>query len=125
MNNDPGDNIRRELARRLELAGFLLVSEIRRNLNRSQPYVRTGPGGQNFRGLDPSRPGEFPKKLSGQLIKSIAHTVDANKLVLTVGTAIKHGKFLEHGTRRMDPRPWLVRTYTTVRDRISRLLGGR
>jgi len=120
----PTDRLKQQLGDRLDRCGFLLVSEIRRNLNRAQPYTRYGSGKQYYRGLDPSKPGEYPRKLSGQLLKSIAHSVDRSNLVLTVGTGIKYGKFLELGTKKMAARPWLFRTYHVIKQRIINVLRG-
>jgi phage gpG-like protein len=114
-------DLQKELVDRLNRAGLHLVSEIRTRLNVSQPYKRSG---LHFRGLDPSRRGEFPRKLSGQLLKSIASTVDAQELVAIVGTALPHGKFLEFGTTKMAARPWLYRTYQDVEDQLARILVG-
>lgn len=96
----------------------MAVSEIRQNLNTAQPYKRTGSG---FTGYDPSKPGDFPHKLSGQLQKSIAYSVDEQELTCTIGTAMKHGFFLEMGTRFMAARPWLTRTVQSLHGKIAAL----
>ncbi len=120
--SDPIEALKREVNKSLHKAGVMLVSDIRKNLNTAQPYVRRG---SSFRGMEPSRPGDFPRKLSGQLLKSIAYVVDEVNMVLTVGTNIKYGRFLEFGTRRMTARPWLLRTYQAAQQKIAALFGAR
>lgn len=120
--SDPIEELRKEVNKSLHKAGVLLVSDIRKGLNVAQPYVRRGSA---FRGLEPSRPGEYPRKLSGQLLKSVAYVVDEAQMILTVGTNQRHGKFLEFGTKHMKPRPWLLRTFEAAKDKIASLFGAK
>jgi hypothetical protein len=80
----------------------------------SQPVkmqmTETGGGTQRRRvGLDPSKPGEPPKKVTGHLQRMIMHELDRSKGKARVGTNVVYGKFLELGTRIMRRRPWLSR----------------
>lgn len=112
-----------ELQRGLTRAGFYLVSKMRANLNTAQPYRRyTGKSAVYFRGLDPSRPGQFPKKLSGQLVKSVAFSV--GELSMTAGTAIPWGRWLQTGTQKMAPRPWLSMTWEREKSAVGRIILG-
>lgn len=54
-----------------------------------------------------SAPGEFPKTDRGQLVASLFFKVAADKLSAFFGTKLAYGKYLEYGTTRMAPRPWL------------------
>jgi hypothetical protein len=116
--SDPIQDLEKEVVKALHKAGAMCVSELRTNLNNAQPYQKYG---SRFVGLDPSKPGDFPKKLSGQLLKSVAYSVDEQELSVTTGTAIEHGKFLELGTSRMQPRPWLFRTVQGLYPKIAGL----
>src|ERR1700722_1098243 len=100
-------SVEKEYVRRFTKAGVYFTSKTRGYLNVSQPYKRSKSG--KHRGLDPSKPGEFPKKLSGQLHWSIIWDLDQKKMILTVGSNLKpYPKFLQISTRFMRARPWLT-----------------
>lgn len=62
----------------------------------------------NDHGGVPSLPGNPPNTQTGTLHKSITRTVaEAGKVL--VGTAVEYGPYLEFGTSRMAPRPWIRR----------------
>ncbi len=44
------------------------------------------------------------------------------ELSATVASRLKHARWLEFGTRRMAPRPWLKRTLDEMRPTISKLV---
>lgn len=58
-------------------------------------------------GANPSKPGEPPHVQRGQLRASVA--TETERLTTRVGTNQKKGRWLELGTSRMAPRPWLRR----------------
>jgi HK97 gp10 family phage protein len=66
-----------------------------------------------------SAPGEFPKTDTGQLVSSLFFRVGADKLSSYFGTKLVYGKYLEFGTSRMRPRPWLRPTFMALRDKIT------
>jgi len=105
--------IRTEAANRLEGAGMFVRGKARENISRAQPtrLAHSRATGESYRvGLDPSAPGEFPKKVSGRLRLGVAYEVDRERLEARVGTNVPWGKWLELGTRLMAPRPWLLKT---------------
>lgn len=53
-----------------------------------------------------SAPGEAPAVQYGDLIRSIAW-IRIEKLTRRIGTNQKYGRYLEFGTKRMKPRPFL------------------
>jgi hypothetical protein len=55
-----------------------------------------------------SAPGEAPANQSGDLAKSVDYIV-RSPYEMTVGEEMEYGKFLEDGTRRMKPRPHLIK----------------
>lgn len=119
-------NIERNLERNMKAAGFWFVSWIRVALNRAQPRRRYSGVHVTYKGLDPSRPGDrFPKKLTGQLIRSIAFNV--GNQTLTVGSGLNYAGFLQQGTRFMQARPWLTSAYEDCKDQIARIIltGGK
>jgi hypothetical protein len=116
--------VRAQLEKNFTKAGIYFASQMRGYLNRSQSYRKDG---KRYTGLAPSAPGEFPKKLTGQLQKSITWELDKRKLVLTVGSNLRgYPSYLQKGTGRMKPRPWLTLSWAKDQDRIGKLLtGGR
>lgn len=58
----------------------------------------------------PSRPGEPPRVDMGRLRSSITHEIvsELRGIVGRVGTNVKYGRYLELGTSKMLPRPWLI-----------------
>ncbi len=117
--------IEAEHKKNLARAAIHLKAKCREYCNRPQEYERTkGPKGVHYKGLDPSQPGEFPKRVIGDLVRSIAHEPAPDKLNWKVGTASIVGLYLEFGTRKMAARPWLSQTLLLERDNIMRILEG-
>jgi len=74
-------------------------------------------------GLNVSKTGnEHPQIKSGELLGSITHEVGDGEVV--IGTNVKHGKYLEHGTSRMPPYPWLFPAVEMKRNEIKETLKG-
>lgn len=57
----------------------------------------------------PSNPGEAPNKQTSNLADSI--TVKIAGTTMAVGTGVDYGAWLEFGTSKMEPRPWLKPSY--------------
>jgi len=57
-----------------------------------------------------SAPGEFPAVQQGWLLRSV-QWVNAGRLRRHFGTNRKQGRWMELGTKRIRPRPWLRPTY--------------
>lgn len=72
-------------------------------------------------GAGPSAPGSYPKSKTGRLERSISVVLtEAKRTTAIVGTAQLHGRFLEFGTAKMQPRPWLM---PSVEDAITQVTG--
>ena len=63
----------------------------------------------NGRRHQASAPGEAPANLSGRLMRSVDYVV-RGFTQMEFGDRVPHGRFLELGTDRIDPRPHLSRT---------------
>lgn len=110
---------------RVNAAGRVLRDYIRVKLSRSQPVRRrVSEKGVTKVGLDPSRPGEYPKKVTAHLRNTVQSEYDPSRKVARVGTNTKYGKYLELGTRKMARRPWLSRAVRESRGLIQRVLSG-
>jgi len=122
-----------EQEKRMRLAVVLIQGKVRQLINRGQKKRRSG---NRYVGLDPSKPGEPPKKLSNLLFTSIATEVIRQKrqVIGVVGTNVKYARRLELGFvgtdrlgRRINqaPRPYLRRAMLENRDAVSRILRGK
>jgi len=83
-----------------------VVGEMKKAVNRSQPVIGSG---KNMRGLDPSKPGEPPKKVTSQLQSSLTYKVDYQMGGFVrglVGSPLGTAPWLEFGTEKMAPRPF-------------------
>ncbi len=94
------------------------------------------PGTQRF--YIASAPGEPPAKATGRLRESVVGTVDYEGLNIVGYVGIREGeqvpdskvtvgdyaKWLEYGTKRMEPRPWLRPSFEKSEDKIKGILGG-
>lgn len=71
------------------------------------------------RDAEVSAPGNPPNKDLGTLAQSISFEVDRQALTAVVGTNLLYGKYLELGTTKMLPRPWLLPAFEAHRDEIA------
>lgn len=108
----------------LEQAGEMVRNRAVKNINTG---IRTGAeytrgGKKGYR----SKPWDFPKSDTSELVKSITVSSDISGkgLSVTVGSraSAPHGYWLEFGTTKMLPRPWLGRSYHQEKDNINRFI---
>ena len=102
--------------RRLKKAAIHFVNQTKKNIGTKGSKCGKNTGGR-------SNPNEFPKLECGQLRNSM--TFEVKKLKALAGTNVKHGKFLELGTSRMSPRPFLRPTLKAERGRIKKIIAGK
>lgn len=109
-----------EIERNMRATTVFVRDEVKKKLNRGQP-TRTLPSGSII-GLDPSKPGEPPKKITSQLQNSITTRVTTTRreIIGEVGTPLKKGFWLEFGTRQMAARPYLRPTIAENKRKIGR-----
>lgn len=73
-----------------------------------------------------SAPGEPPANDTGDLQKSIMSKMDSivpSKPAAVVWTDLKYGKYLEFGTEKIEPRPFMTPALEQNRDKFPRALG--
>lgn len=72
-------------------------------------------------------PPEHPQIQTGRLRSSIIHQVisNPNEIITEIGTNVTYGKFLEFGTSRMPPYPWLFPAVEEKRKDIVDALKGK
>jgi hypothetical protein len=69
-----------------------------------------------------SLPGEPPRVENNRLRTSISSIPSRREGVVRVGTSVPYGRHLEYGTRRIAPRPWVLRSYTAARDKMNAVI---
>ena len=90
-----------------EEAGELLRNEVVRTLSSSR---------------SPSAPGQPPGVVTGTLRNSIFANVritGKNRATIEVGTRVKYAGFLEYGTSRMAPRPFMRNSIAKITPQIN------
>lgn len=122
----------RAVERRSKAAAIYLSAQVRADISQAGTLRLTGGVGRNRRGrftrltvynFTHSAPGNPPYKQKGHLRRSIAWELVG--LRARVGTNLRYGRYLETGTRRMKPRPYLTRNLRVHRDTLARLLTAR
>jgi phage gpG-like protein len=106
--------------------GMMLHGAVVNSLSKGQPTKRVG---KRLVGLDPSKPGEPPRKLHGLLANSIDYRkkVDKRRVELFIGANTKYARALEFGNpkSRLKARPYLRPAIEKNRDKaIKRLVKG-
>ena len=70
-------------------------------------------------GSGSSSPGSWPKSKTGRLERSITVILKkARNTTALVGTDQLHGRFLETGTGKMEPRPWLLPAFEEAKGTV-------
>ena len=70
-------------------------------------------------GSGASAPGSAPRSKTGRLERSIAVVIKrAKNTTALVGTDMLHGRFLELGTGKMEPRPWLMPAFEEAKGTV-------
>lgn len=69
----------------------------------------------------PSAPGQPPRKRTGWLQRNVVYQADRAAGTVKVGVTVnaRYGAFLEAGTRRVRPRPFLLATLDRMRPQLE------
>ncbi len=124
FNDDVLTDLEKKLGQNLERAAIYLKSKIKENLNTTgEPYLASeGPSGRHYKNEDVSAPGEFPHKMLGNLQRSVAHAMEADKSKAYVGSNLAYALYLEVGTSKMAARPFFRPTLLAEADAIAKIL---
>ena len=120
-------------SQRLEMACIHLVNRCKENLSkpgrtRKEVSITRGRNAGKTKTVwgalhsAPSTPGDFPAKQTGALRSSVAYTIDKTNLTAVVGSSLRYGRYLEFGTMKMAPRPWLLRTLKEESAKINQIM---
>ncbi len=94
-------------------------------------YYFTGPDGKLRQGRkrdkphQASAPGQYPASDSGQLASSVAFILKDGGNTALVGTNVKHGAYMEFGTSKIAPRPWLLPSFERAKIGVEKELRAR
>lgn len=109
---------------------YAAAQEVRNETLRTLSGNRTGrtyrvPGTQVT--YTASAPGEAPAVQTGQLRNSVRDRVysEGKSVKGEVGTELMKGLWLEKGTSKMAPRPWLERSFDNSLERVKEILSRR
>jgi len=110
-----------ELEKRISKSITKLHSFTKMMVSKNQPTRRTG---NRKRGLNPSRAGQYPKKVTGKFAKSLKKKMRHNAYFIE-GKFFSDGLlgiWLQMGTRNMDPRPWMSKALKSMEAPIRRII---
>ena len=109
-------DVEKEVMKNLWAAAIFLQSRLREKINRGNPAP----------GDNPSAPGEAPKKRTGNLQDNVLIKADKGSLRITVGLGLNadYGIWLEFGTSRIAPRPWIRSTWEESKAGVMALASG-
>jgi len=113
---------RKQIETNMGMVVQMLRGDVIISINVSQP---TTGAGKARRGSDPSKPGEPPKRVEGDLVRSIVADVRSTPSRITGAYGSTQGakaKALEFGTRFMAARPFLRPPLLRRRNDIKRIL---
>ena len=77
--------------------------------------------GKRWKPHQASAPGEPPAIDNGELAQSINFQVKDNGTVGEVGSDKKHSLYMEYGTSKIKPRPWLKPAFKNSKDKITEI----
>lgn len=86
--------------------GLMIESDAKKsiaNISEGKSVIRYSPR----RNHTASKPGGPPNTDTGRLISSIRTQTDRSTTTVSVGSNVKYSLYLEFGTKKMRPRPWL------------------
>ncbi len=111
------DNLQRVVQGAGNLVRNTAILNISRGARKGRIYRR---GRRGFH--QASSVGEYRKTDTGRLVSSIRANSGHNKTMSWVGSDLIYSKFLELGTNRMGPRPWLRRSLEANNAKIKELV---
>jgi HK97 gp10 family phage protein len=82
---------------------------------------RIRPVGKRGKPHQASAPGEPPAIDIGELVQSITFEISEGGKVGAVGSDKKHGLYMEYGTSKVKPRPWLKPAFENSKDKITEI----
>ena len=112
--------IDKRIQRAISIIGVHAKSQL---MKQHSKYKGTG---LDKRGLTPSKEGEYPRKVTGHLRRSVMWEYDRSIQTgrVGIGKEAEYGKWLELGTKRMRRRPWLSLAVSETASKVRSALKG-
>lgn len=85
-----------------------------------EDWIKLKSSRPNPTGANPSKPGEYPKTVTGEFVDGVNVVYSRTNNSLRVYSVAPHGKYLNSGTRNMEPRPWATKALAS-RDWLKRI----
>ena len=97
-----------------------VYTEIFRTINGRAVPIGPRAGNNLSASHQASAPKEYPMSDTGRLANSVAiNPASPSNLSGQVGTNLVYGRYLEFGTSRMAPRPWLTPSFEQARVKVE------
>lgn len=93
------------------------ISLIQKTSAGSKSDIRYNPK----RTVNVSKPGEPPNTDTGRLVQSVKFDFDDGGAVGMVGSNLKYAAWLEFGTEKMAPRPWLSTAVSNSTKKVGKI----
>jgi HK97 gp10 family phage protein len=117
LDNAP-EVLKQEINKAIQQSALLIHNTSKRKIQSARPTGRI----YKRRSIThrASAPGQPPASDTGRLANSIR--VNFKPFVAEVGSAVKYSAFLENGTSKMLPRPWLEPSYLENENAITAVI---
>jgi HK97 gp10 family phage protein len=117
------NKIHAEQKKRVLRAAIFLESYIRKSMKKGTGNVYMVAGKPHHASAE----GEPPAVLTGRLRDSITHEIEEQlwDIIGRVGTNVEYARYLELGTKKMAPRPYLRRAIEENRKELIDMLTGK
>lgn len=115
-------------AQRSEAAATMLAEEIRETIgHQGRPGYHSEPGNPPFRQSGELQRSVIVRKQDAGRIRGFLRAMSLSEQVYEVAVTAPHGPWLEYGTSRMEPRPFVAVTVERMRAQLQSMLkvGGR
>jgi HK97 gp10 family phage protein len=112
--------MRARAIRALDAAGLIVQNAAKKSITSGPKTGRTYRRGTVLRRA--SAPGEAPANQTATLLGSIQYQVSEQELMVQIVAGVAYAKFLELGTRKMAPRPFMNPALTNNRPKIIRAM---
>jgi HK97 gp10 family phage protein len=115
-----GNTLPKEVDVALRSAALLVEGTAKKKISHGGRSGRLYSGRRGGRSHQASAPGQPPKTDTGRLVASITHNFE--HMSAEVGSDVLYAPYLEMGTSKMSPRPWLKPSLDENEGNIQRLI---
>lgn len=111
------------VGRRSEAAATILADEIRDLIgHQGRPGYHSSPGDPPFRQSGELQRSVIVRKQAAGRVRGFLRAMSLSEQVYEVAVTAPHGPWLEYGTSKMEPRPFMARSVEAARSKIEAML---